>query len=446
MAGPIKTLLWRCAGATVSILKRPECETDHNKVAAVGATVLLTGILAGLTGSYAFYKTFKSYEVAVALGCFWGVLIFNIDRFMVMTIRKKDVSSLGLSGRVKAKAIEVVGSSPRLLLAVLLALFITKPLELQLFAPEIDIEVQEIKGEMEQAAREIAKPPPPAAGEEGEQAPADRVEALKAENARLIKEETDAYNELLKLNELARKEKDGERDVADEDLTGVAGPGANYQNRMFAVKLAEDRHKKMVERNKKTIESNQAEIDRQSQAKTAIDARATELRVAADGLAIRLAALSNLTSKDVREPYSKFGVYRLQGSVYRYTNWGLIAIILLLELSPILSKIFSQYGSYERALDAEDAKGKMLTEQELSRLQTASEMVTDSKEKRKQAILDFQGALLDDLSSEIPNVCAGSKLTQGELDELRRSVVRMAISMTRQSLADMSPPRTNGRG
>ncbi|MBV9926947.1 MAG: DUF4407 domain-containing protein [Acidobacteria bacterium] len=446
MAGPFKILLWRCAGATVSILKRPECETDHNKVAAIGATVLLTGILAGLTGGYAFYKTFKTYEAAVALGCFWGLLIFNIDRFMVMTIRKKDVSSLGRAGRVRAKAMEVFGSSPRLLLAVLLSLFITKPLELQLFAPEIDIEVEEIKGEMEKAARKLAEPPKPAPGAEGQQAPTDKAEALKAENANLIGEENAAYDEWQKLNELARKEKAGEKGSAADDLTGKPGPGRNYNNRMDAVRMARERYDKMVERNKKTIERNQGEIDRLSQTTTAIETTASNLRVAADGLAIRLAALSNLTSKDVREPYSQFDVYRLQGSVYRYANWGLIAIILLLELSPILSKIFSQYGSYERAVEAEEAMTKMAKEQELSRLQTASEVVTDSKEKRKQAILAFQGTLLDDLASEIPTVCADSKLTQAELEELRRSVVRMAISMTRRSLADMSPPHANGRG
>jgi hypothetical protein len=444
MAGPFKRFLWRCAGATVSILRRSECATDHNKVAAIGATVLLTGILAGMTGGYAFFKAFKLYEVAVVLGCFWGLLIFNLDRFMVMTIRKKDVSSLSLGDRVKAKAMEVAGSTPRLLLAVLLSLFIAKPLELQIFAPEIDIEVEEIKGEMEKAARQLDAPPP-AAGEEAPRPPSDTVAALKLENENLLKEETEAYKELQRLNELARKEKDGESDPGAEDLSGAAGPGPKYQNRMRALGMAQKHYDELVARHKKTLDSNSAEIDRLNQAKTTIDTRASNLRVATDGLAIRLAALSNLTSKDVREPYSKFGVYRLQGSVYRYANWGLIAIILLLELAPILSKIFTQYGSYERAVEAEEANTKMLKQQELSRLETALEMLTDSKEKRKQAILDFQGALLEDLASEIPGVCADSTLAQGELDELRRSVVRMAISMTRQTLTDMGSPRTNGR-
>lgn len=443
MAGPFKTLLWRCAGATVPILKQPECETDHNKVAAIGATVLLTGVLAGLTGGYAFLKAFKSLEVAVALGCFWGLLIFNLDRFMVMTIRKKDVSSLNLPDRIKAKAMEVVGSTPRLLLAVLLSLFITKPLELQLFAPEIDLEVQEIKREMQAAARKMDEPPAAAPGADGAPAPAAAA-ALRAANDALVKQETEAYNEWQRLNELARKEKDGEQGVAGEDLTGVAGPGPNYNNRTRAAEMAKQHYDNMVARNKKTIERNADEIDRLDKARAAIEGRANELLVAIDGLAIRLAALSRLTSKDTREPYRSFGVYQLQGSVYRYANWGLIAIILLLELAPILSKIFSPYGSYERAVEAEEAKAKMLKEQELARLEAASEVATDSKEKRKQAILDFQGALLDDLSSEVPRVCADSKLTQGELDDLRRSLVRTMISMTRQSLADLVPPRANG--
>lgn len=89
MAGLVRKIFWRCSGATVSILEQPSCNTDSNKHTAIGATVLLTGILGGLSGGYAFYEAFRSYYSAIPLGIFWGILIFNLDRFMVMSIKKK---------------------------------------------------------------------------------------------------------------------------------------------------------------------------------------------------------------------------------------------------------------------------------------------------------------------------------------------------------------------
>src|SRR5947207_1891577 len=108
MANFTKRLLWRCAGSVVSIAEQPGCETDQNKQAGIGATVLLTGILAGLSGGYAFYTSFGSYSAAIPLGVFWGLLIFNLDRFMIMSIKKKEVLAGNWRSWLKTKSLEIL--------------------------------------------------------------------------------------------------------------------------------------------------------------------------------------------------------------------------------------------------------------------------------------------------------------------------------------------------
>lgn len=57
----------------------------------------------------------------------WGFLIFNLDRFIVSTIRKRDSFSN-----------EFLQASPRILLAIIIAIVISKPLEIKIFEKEIN--------------------------------------------------------------------------------------------------------------------------------------------------------------------------------------------------------------------------------------------------------------------------------------------------------------------
>lgn len=114
-----------CAAANKALLLRCPA-SEHHKYASIGATIFFTGVLAALSGGYALYTVFNSVPVAIALGLFWGTLIFNLDRFIVSTLKK--------GGRRISLFIQVI---PRLLLAVFLAIVISKPLELRIFQQEI---------------------------------------------------------------------------------------------------------------------------------------------------------------------------------------------------------------------------------------------------------------------------------------------------------------------
>ncbi len=120
----MRNFLWFCSGANSSMLKR--CPTDSDKYAGIGATVLFTAIMAFLSGSYAFYTIFGQVVASVFFGFIWALMIFNLDRFIVSSIRKE--------GDLKK---EIKMALPRIALAVLIAIVISKPLELRILNSKI---------------------------------------------------------------------------------------------------------------------------------------------------------------------------------------------------------------------------------------------------------------------------------------------------------------------
>ena len=107
----------------------------------IGATVFYTGVLAALSSSYAFYMIFDSKILAGVFGLFWGAMILNLDRYIVSTVKKE--------GKVGKEILQMV---PRLLLAIVLAFVISKPLELKIFEKEIN---QVLAEQQEEKVQEV---------------------------------------------------------------------------------------------------------------------------------------------------------------------------------------------------------------------------------------------------------------------------------------------------
>jgi len=106
-----------CSGSDTQILEN--CSTgEQNKYAGIGATVFFTAVMAFIAASYALFTVFDNLYTAIFFGLIWGLLIFNLDRYIVSTIKK--------TGNVID---ELIQASPRILLAVIIAVVISKPLE-----------------------------------------------------------------------------------------------------------------------------------------------------------------------------------------------------------------------------------------------------------------------------------------------------------------------------
>lgn len=125
-----------CSGADATLLKTCS-EGEQNKYAGIGATVFFTAVMAFLASAYALYTVFDTIYAAVFFGLIWGLLIFNLDRFIVSTIKKSD--SFGN---------ELLQATPRIILAVIIAVVISKPLEMKIFEKEINQVLLEQKNEL----------------------------------------------------------------------------------------------------------------------------------------------------------------------------------------------------------------------------------------------------------------------------------------------------------
>jgi len=115
-----------CSGSDTEILKN--CSAgEQNKYTGIGATVFFTAVMAFIAASYALYTVFDNLFASIFFGIVWGLLIFNLDRFIVSTIKKRNNF-----------IDELIQASPRILLAVIIAVVISKPLELKIFEKEIN--------------------------------------------------------------------------------------------------------------------------------------------------------------------------------------------------------------------------------------------------------------------------------------------------------------------
>lgn len=124
----IKSFFWWCAGIHAKTLKKyPE---EHSKYFSIGATIFFTGLFATIAGGYALYFVFSGSDYALLysllFGMIWGLAIFNMDRYIVLSIDKS-----------KSGYKQFLQALPRIILAVIIGIVISRPLELKIFDKEI---------------------------------------------------------------------------------------------------------------------------------------------------------------------------------------------------------------------------------------------------------------------------------------------------------------------
>lgn len=302
-----KIVCW-CSGARLYLLEK--CPSEHNTYFGIGLIVLLTGIMAGLSGSYAFFTIFGSVTLSVVFGLFWGVLIFSLDWYLVASLRKQEV---------KMKEIRV--AAPRLILAVLLGIVISKPLELKLFEKEINdqIELQRISDAIK-SNKSIGM-------EFGE------IDKLKQENemmATQLKSKEMERNQLLKM-------------VIDEaegqSPTGKMGKGPVYAEKKQAYAQSERELKDLnaqflplIKANSKRVEQLLASRDLRVESKRASSS-------ANNGFLARINAINTLSS---------------QNTGIMIINWFIVLLFICIESAPMIVKLMSHRGPYDDFLDAEN--------------------------------------------------------------------------------------------
>lgn len=132
----LKNFFLLCSGVDKELITTCS-NAEQNKYAGIGATVFFTALMAFIAASYALFTVFDNTYLAISFGIVWGLLIFNLDRFIVSTLRKK--------GNLLD---EFIQASPRIVLAMIIAIVISKPLEIKIFKKEIDTVLLKEKNEM----------------------------------------------------------------------------------------------------------------------------------------------------------------------------------------------------------------------------------------------------------------------------------------------------------
>jgi hypothetical protein len=135
----LKQFFILCSGADRDLLDGCS-EGEQTKYVGIGATVFFTAVMAFLASAYALFTVFDSIYPALIFGFVWSLLIFNLDRFIVSTIKKRD-----------RFMDEFLQATPRIMLAIIIAIVISKPLEIKIFEKEINTVLLKEKNEMELA-------------------------------------------------------------------------------------------------------------------------------------------------------------------------------------------------------------------------------------------------------------------------------------------------------
>ncbi len=307
---------WFCSGANRGILKRTP--TESNKYFGIGATVFFTGVLAALAAGYALYTIFEQIIPAIIFGSLWGLVIFNLDRFIVSSMRKKE----------NAWA-EWKLAIPRLVLAVLLAFVISKPLELKMFEREINRELDRKKTEfITESKANLAKGFP-------------EIQELEGDIIALNQEVTEAEAFRDKLQREYDAERFGEK---TSETSGIVGIGTNAKKKEAQLDAAQKALEDLTVRNQARVDTIEKQIREFMALRQAEFEKQQPGIDGFDGLAARIDAMAKLTE---------------ESEAMALANIFIILLFIAIETSPIFVKLISSRGPYDELLELHEDKVKL---------------------------------------------------------------------------------------
>lgn len=120
----------KCSGSSVNLLLQCQ-ESERNKHRLYGIIIFITSIFAYISSFYSFYKIFDLKVCAFLFAGIWAYFIFNIDRLIVSSMRKQGTDW-------KSRAKEFIQLLPRVALAIILAITISRPIEIFILEKKIE--------------------------------------------------------------------------------------------------------------------------------------------------------------------------------------------------------------------------------------------------------------------------------------------------------------------
>jgi hypothetical protein len=320
---PLQVFLIWSSGADREVLSQASCLTERYKYESIGATVILTAIMAFFSGGYALFTVFGSVPISIILGTIWSSIIFNLDRYFILTAHQ---------GKSSSSYNFYLASILRLSIAILLSFVVAKPLELRLFEGEINQEIilQKKERDREERKKEQA---------ELENAPeSKRIVQINQQIKYLTTERSKRVDSLEKARSNVIEEEEG------IGRTGKPGQGSIYkEKKMLQQKLEQeinylDDSLKKLDNEKRNLTERQ-ELRLRKSISSTNKSQQPELEWQAGSLLDRLSALEKLSKRD---------------TTVAMTNNLITFLFIIIEISPVLVKLLSKEGMYEEIIEKEN--------------------------------------------------------------------------------------------
>lgn len=308
----IKRFFWLCSGSNLNLLDK--VPTEGAKYAGIGATIFFTGIFATIAAAYAIFTFSDNLWISSIIGIVWGGMIFNLDRYIVSSMRK--------SHSLKK---EWTMALPRIFLALIISLVIARPLELKIFEKEIKTELDLMNTEIINAKRDSTN---------------NYYQGLIA--AKQIE-----IDILLTAVSIKQQHRNQLRSQATAEADGTGGTMKRNAGPIYKIKKAEA---DKVEEELAALESNNQTLITGIREQIAGLQEDKSLKLVKiehpdyTGFAARLEALGRLTNKNA--------------SLW-LANMFIILLFIAIETAPVLVKLISSKGPYDYMLETEEYTHEM---------------------------------------------------------------------------------------
>ena len=362
----------RVAGCDLKILA--QCPHEISRNARVGAIIISTALLAFVSMFFAILTISNSIIIGLFTGILWGIVIFNLDSYIVASFKKND-----------SKWIEFKVLFPRLILALILGCSISIPMELKFFETEIKDELISMKVErrnenqLKSNAEYSAKIQP---------YETERTR-LEGDNKILQDQIDDASDKISFLNDKMALEKSG------LGLNKVPGMGRAYKDLEGERDILKNRTlPSLISSNTPRINFNNSRINIINDQISLVPKPSSEV-VKLTGISSQLEALKRLTSRN---------------NYVMMAYWVFFLLIIGIETAPIFVKFFTPKGSYDEILAMNEYVTFMEQQKRKSDLHeminSEIEAIRSLNERKKTA----QDTVNEKLMTEIANA-------QGEIAE-----------------------------
>ncbi|HEY1020306.1 MAG TPA: DUF4407 domain-containing protein [Sediminibacterium sp.] len=305
--------LWWLSTAEPEILA--DCVVDRNRYAIVGMTVLGTWAFATLAWTYFFSTVVGNWAVAVLLGLFMGAMILTIDRALIK----------GISRSNKRRFLPLAFRS---VLAVVIGLFMAQPALLYLFDKEIHVQIS-LDNEQRKKDKQNRQ----------DSVYLAEKNLLQQKNNSLQQALNSRYAEVSAAREAFIRETDGTGGSKKIGLKDIAQAKQREYEKLDAdYRVLEQELRPQIRNNDSLLALINTSIEKE---------QASFALLLNDGFITRIEALNHLVQNNT-------------SVAFRY--YLLVAILLLIELMPVISKTLLPEGSYDTKLRLREELEKQLTE------------------------------------------------------------------------------------